>query len=117
MIRRYKNKQDRRVARIRAKIKNTGRWPRLTVFRSNKSLYAQIIDDQKRITLLAVSSRSIKAEDGSSQIEKAKKLGKFLAETAVKKKIKKIVFDRGAYQYHGQIAALAEGAREGGLEF
>lgn len=117
MIKQYRSNQSKRLVRLRAKIKEVSQRPRLTVFRSNKSLYAQIIDDSKGVTLVAVSSQSLKNKEIEDEIGKAKEVGKTIAQLALKKKIKKIVFDRGAYQYHGQVKALAEGAREGGLEF
>lgn len=86
------------------------RRPRLSVFRSNKYIYAQIIDDERGITLVEANSKSLK-------IEKAKEVGKLLAKKAIKKGIKTVWFDRGKYKYHGKVKALAEGAREGGLNF
>lgn len=88
---------------------------RLSVFRSNRYISAQIIDDQKGETLLSVSEKELKEK--LSRTEKAKKLGLLLAEKSKKKKIDKVVFDRGKFRYHGRVKALAEGAREGGLKF
>lgn len=106
-----------RHARIRSKISGTGEIPRLSVFRSNKQIYAQIIDDEKKSTLVSASSldKSLKLENGGN-IEAAKAVGKLLAEKAKKAKITKVVFDRGGYLYHGRVQALAEAARENGLE-
>lgn len=87
---------------------------RLSVFRSNKFIYAQIIDDQKGETLVAVNDQKSKLK---SKIERAKEAGKSLAEKALAQKIKTVYYDRGLFRYHGRIKALAEGAREGGLEF
>lgn len=87
---------------------------RLSVFRSNKFIYAQIIDDEKGNTLVAADDQKSKIK---SKIERAKETGKLLAEKAIAKKIVKVYFDRGDFRYHGRIKAIAEGAREGGLEF
>lgn len=115
-------KRQIRHKRIRAKIKGTGQCPRLNVFRSNKYLYLQLIDDQKGRTLAAVDDRKIKLKKGDEKglsFKKAKAFaaGKLLAEIALKKKIKQIVFDRGGYKYHGRVKAAADGLREGGLKF
>ena len=106
----------RRHARVRAKISGTAACPRLCVYRSNKNIEAQLIDDAKRVTLVASSSMSLKLENGSN-IEAAGKVGEDLAKKALAKKIKKVVFDRSGYLYHGRVKALAEAAREAGLEF
>lgn len=106
----------RRHARVRAKISGTAEAPRLCVYRSNKNIEAQIIDDVKGVTLVASSSMSLKLENGSN-IEAAAKVGKDIAEKALAKGLKKIVFDRSGYVYHGRVKALAEAAREAGLEF
>ena len=106
----------RRHARVRAKISGTSECPRLCVYRSNKNIEAQIIDDDKKVTLVASSSMSLKLENGSN-IDAAKKVGENLAKKALAKKIKKVVFDRSGYIYHGRVKALAEAAREAGLDF
>ena len=106
----------RRHARVRAKISGTSEAPRLCVYRSNKNIEAQIIDDVKGATLVASSSMSLKLENGSN-IEAAAKVGKDIAEKALAKKITKVVFDRSGYIYHGRVKALAEAAREAGLDF
>ncbi len=113
-----KNKSRlRRHKRVRSKISGTAECPRLNVFRSSKHIYAQIIDDVKGVTLAAASSVE-KGFDGSgSNVEGAKKVGKMIAEKAKAAGITDVVFDRGGYIYHGRVAALAEGAREGGLNF
>jgi large subunit ribosomal protein L18 len=108
--------RERKHARVRAKISGTASCPRLCVFRSNKHIEAQIIDDVKRVTLVASSSVALKLENGSN-IEAAKKVGADLAAKAKALKIKEVVFDRGGYVYHGRVAALADAAREGGLKF
>ena len=106
----------RRHARVRAKISGTAETPRLCVYRSNKNIEAQIIDDVKGVTLVSSSSMSLKLENGSN-IEAASTVGKDIAGKAVAKGIKKVVFDRSGYIYHGRVKALAEAAREAGLEF
>ncbi|HOX40896.1 MAG TPA: 50S ribosomal protein L18 [bacterium] len=97
------------------KINENNQRPRISVFRSNKAIYAQIIDDLAGKTLLAGSS--IKIEDKITPTKKAEAVGKELATKAKGKKITKVVFDRNRYHYHGQVKALAEGLREGGLDF
>ena len=106
----------RRHARVRAKISGTSEAPRLCVYRSNKNIEAQIIDDVKGVTLVSSSSMTLKLENGSN-VEAAAKVGKDIAEKALVKKIKKVVFDRSGYIYHGRVKALAEAAREAGLDF
>ena len=100
--------------RIRRKLAGTGERPRLNVYRSLNHIYAQVIDDQKGETL--VSASSIKMKTGGN-VAAAKEIGKAVAELAVQQGIKKVVFDRGGYLYHGRIKALADAAREAGLEF
>ena len=106
----------RRHARVRSKISGTKECPRLCVYRSNKNIEAQLIDDVNRVTLVASSSMSLKLENGSN-IDAAAKVGADIANKAKAKKIKKVVFDRSGYIYHGRVKALADAAREGGLEF
>ena len=106
----------RRHARVRAKISGSAEAPRLCVYRSNKNIEAQLIDDVKGVTLVSSSSMSLKLENGSN-VEAAIKVGKDIAEKALAKKIKKVVFDRSGYIYHGRVKALAEAAREAGLDF
>lgn len=107
--------RKRKHARVRRKISGTAERPRLTVFRSNAHIYAQIIDDVDGVTLVAASSME-NSEKGSNT-EAAKQVGKLIAERAIDKGIENIVFDRSGYIYHGRIAALAEAAREAGLKF
>ena len=106
-------KRIERHARIRAKIKGTEDMPRLSVYKSNRYIYAQIIDDTKGTTLVSASSISSK----STMMEAAKEVGKAIAESAKKSKISKVVFDRGGFIYTGKIKALADAAREAGLTF
>lgn len=103
----------KRARRVRAKMKGTKSMPRLSVFRSNKQIYAQLIDDTVGMTLLGISEIEVKLE--GKPIDKAKAAGMALAKKALEKKIKKVVFDRGGNAYHGRVKAFAEGAREGGL--
>lgn len=104
------NKKLRTIQRVRSKISGTALRPRLAVFRSNKHLSAQLIDDTKGTTLIAVSDMEIKDEKKKTDL-----VGKLLAQKALKKNIKAVVFDRRAYKYHGQIKALADGAKAEGL--
>ena len=106
-----------RHVRVRGKISGTPERPRLNVFRSNANIYAQIIDDVSGVTLVAANTLEKDFEGACGNCEAAKKVGAVLAERAKAKGIDKVVFDRGGYVYHGRIAALADGAREGGLEF
>lgn len=135
-----KEKRERRHKRIRAKIFGTAEIPRFCVFRSNKHIYAQLVDDEKGHTLVAATDQELKSSKLKTQSSKSKlktknlkekpkklvraakislayEVGKLIAQKALKKKVKKIVFDRGGYKYQGRVKALAEGAREGGLEF
>lgn len=112
------NKQRiKRHQRIRNKISGTASCPRLNVFRSSKNIYAQIIDDEAGVTLCAASSNEKEFTEYGGNCEAAKKVGQKLAERAKDKGITDVVFDRGGYIYHGRVAALADGAREGGLNF
>ena len=104
-----------RHKRVRKNISGTKEIPRLNVFRSNSDIYAQVIDDVQSVTLVSSSSRNLKIKNGSN-IEAAKLVGKDIAEKCKKAKINKVVFDRGGYLYHGRVKALAEAAREAGLE-
>lgn len=108
--------RSRRRVRVRKKISGTAARPRLAVFRSNRYIYAQLIDDVAGSTLAAASSRESGVDSGKT-VEVAGKVGELLAERAAAKKIKTAVFDRGGYRYHGRVAALADGARKGGLAF
>ena len=119
MIKPYNSRAQRlkRHRRVRKNISGTAERPRLNVFRSLNNIYAQIIDDTKGVTLVAASSLDKGFEGYGGNIEGAKKVGMLVAEKALAAGIKEVVFDRGGYVYHGRVAALAEGAREGGLEF
>ncbi|MDZ4763203.1 MAG: 50S ribosomal protein L18, partial [Chloroflexota bacterium] len=112
--------RQRRQRRIRARITGSQERPRLSVFRSLENIFAQVIDDTAGTTLVSASTidKEIKAQvEGKSKTESAKIIGQELAKRAKEAGITQVVFDRGGYQYHGRVAALAEGAREGGLEF
>ena len=119
MISKLNKNQDRkrRHARVRLKLSGTSECPRLNVYRSLNHIYAQIIDDVNGVTLAAAASNEKDFGDVKGNCEAAKKVGLLIAERAQAKKIKTVVFDRGGYVYHGRVQALAEGAREGGLEF
>ncbi|AEE52592.1 MAG: 50S ribosomal protein L18 [Haliscomenobacter sp.] len=111
------NRRRRIHNRVRKKITGTPARPRLTVFRSNKSIYAQIIDDLSGHTIVSASSIEAAVEKSVNKSEQAKAVGKILAERAVQANISAVVFDRGGYLYHGRVKALADGAREAGLSF
>lgn len=105
-----------RKKRIRAKVFGTAKIPRLCVFRSLRDIYAEVVDDNKGITLVSVSGKKMKKEY-SHTVSGAKKVGQMIAKECSGKGIKKVVFDRGGYKYHGKVKAVADGAREGGLKF
>jgi len=109
---------QRRSQRNRTRLKKFGNGrPRLSVFRSDKNIYAQVIDDEKGVTIAAASSLENGKGKGGSDTAAAAAVGKLVAERALKAKVKAVVFDRGSYVYHGRVKALAEAAREAGLEF
>ncbi len=108
------SQRTRRHTRIRARVTGTAEKPRLAVFRSNRYVYAQLINDETGSTLASADSRKVA---GASMTEKAALVGKSIAETAKKAGIEKAVFDRGGFKYQGVVASLADGAREGGLQF
>ena len=103
-------------ARIRQKLAGTAERPRLNVYRSLNHIYAQVIDDQKGETLASASTLALKLKTGGN-VSAAKEIGKVIAERAAEKGVKRVVFDRGGYLYHGRVKALADAAREAGLEF
>lgn len=107
----------KRHARVRAKLSGTEARPRLNVFRSNKHIYAQLIDDVKGVTLASASTLDKEVNVEGNNLEAAKQIGELIAKRAVEKGYKSVVFDRGGYLYHGRIQALADAARENGLEF
>lgn len=119
MVNRPDSKKARlkRHKRVRAKISGTAECPRLNVFRSLQHIYAQIIDDEAGVTLVSASTTEKDFTNYGGNVEAAKAVGKLLAERAKEKNITDVVFDRGGYVYQGRVAALAEGAREGGLNF
>jgi len=111
-------RRRRRHLRVRKKVRGTAARPRLVVFRSSKHMYAQLVDDDHRVTLLGASDRSegVRA-DGPGKTGKSLGLGTFLAAQAKTRGITRVVFDRAGYRYHGRVKAVADGARKGGLEF
>ena len=112
------SRRDKIKMRIRKTIVGTSERPRVTVFRSNKEIYAQVIDDSKGVTLFSASSREKSLSDVTgTKTDVATAVGKALAEKAVKAGIESVTFDRNGYLYHGRVKALADGAREGGLKF
>ncbi|KRL00316.1 50S ribosomal protein L18 [Liquorilactobacillus capillatus DSM 19910] len=112
-----KNKtRQKRHIRVRGKISGTAKCPRLNVYRSNKNIYAQVIDDVAGVTLVSASTLDSEVS-GNTKTELAASVGEVVAKRAEKKGLKKVVFDRGGYLYHGRIEALAEAARKNGLEF
>jgi large subunit ribosomal protein L18 len=108
--------KQRRHRRVRAKISGDAQRPRLAVFRGLRTMYAQLIDDTKGVTLASVHSQNDLAKFKGNKTEAAFELGKLIAERAKAVKITEVVFDRGGYLFHGRVKALAEGAREGGLK-
>ena len=109
--------RQKRHVRVRGKVAGTPERPRLNVFRSNANIYAQIIDDVNGVTLVSANTLEKEFEGSTGNCEAAKKIGQTLAQRAKEKGIEQVVFDRGGYLYHGRVAALAEGARDGGLKF
>lgn len=111
--------RSKRIQRIRTKISGTAERPRMRVYRSNRHIYVQIIDDNKRMTLVAMSTgdKDFDVADVNGKCEQAKKIGNLVAQKAKAAGINKVVFDRGGNLYHGRVKALSDGAREGGLEF
>lgn len=109
------NKKESRALRVRSRLISSGR-PRLTVLRTNAHIWAQVINDQTGAVIVAVSTKSLKEVKGT-KTEKAIAVGKAIAEGSIAQKVTQIVFDRGAYKYHGRVKALADAARTGGLEF
>lgn len=119
MADKLKNKMQLRAARknrIRSKVTGTAKQPRLNVYRSLQHIYAQLIDDQVGKTLVSASDLELKSNKGK-KIDISKEVGKLIAQKAAEKKIIKVVFDRGGFKFHGRVKAVADGAREGGLEF
>ncbi|RMG79505.1 MAG: 50S ribosomal protein L18 [Bacteroidetes bacterium] len=110
-------RRNRIRRRIRKKVRGTAVRPRLSVYRSNKEIYCQLINDDAGCTLAAASSRDKRVDKSLTKVEQARQVGKILAENAKAKNIVGVVFDRGGYLYHGRVKALADGAREGGLQF
>lgn len=114
-IKENNQRQARRHGRVRVKVSGTAARPRLSVFRSNRGMFLQLVDDLSGTTLASAKMTEVKKTPG--KIEAGKELGKLIAQKGKTKKVTKVVFDRGFYKYHGRVKAVAEGAREGGLEF
>jgi len=118
MIKSKKDKRQKARYKIRKRVSGTKEMPRLAVFRSNKEIYAQLIDDDSSSTLAAASSREkIAAKDKANKVDQAKLVGKLIAERAKEAGFSSVVFDRGGFLYHGRVKALADSAREAGLNF
>lgn len=111
------NRRHRIHMRIRNKLRGTTVRPRISMFRSNLQIYCQIIDDTKGHTLVSASSKEAAIDSTANKVEQARQVGRLLAERAKAANIDKVLFDRSGYLYHGRIKALADGAREGGLQF
>jgi large subunit ribosomal protein L18 len=109
------NKRNRRHKRVRSKVRGTEKRPRLSVFRSNKGMYLQLIDDESGRTLVSAHTNEVKKKDKKTVI--GFELGKLIAKKSLEKNIKQVVFDKSSYKYHGRVKAVADGAREGGLRF
>lgn len=108
----------KRQRRIRGKIHGTASRPRMSVYRSNRGIAVQLIDDEQHVTLVGLQKANTKVQkEKKTKTETAKELGTMLAKSALEKKIKEVIFDKGSYAYHGRVKAIAEGAREGGLKF
>jgi large subunit ribosomal protein L18 len=117
-MRATKNSRRNKIRfRIRNKVKGTSLRPRISIYRSNKGIYTQLIDDEKQVTLASASSLEAGIESTSNKVDQSKAVGLLLAERAKAENITMAVFDRGGYLYHGRVKALADGAREGGLQF
>jgi len=112
-----KFERQRRHIRVRRKISGTSECPRLCVYRSNKNLFVQIVDDVKQVTLVSASTLDKEVKTKHANKEAAKEVGALIAKRALEKDIKTVVYDRGGYVYHGVVKELAEAAREAGLEF
>jgi len=107
----------RRHRRVRTKVRGTKECPRFSVFRSNQHISVQLINDNKRETLVSFDDLKIKSKKRLTKMQLAKEVGRLVAKKALEKRIEKVVFDRGGYKYHGRVKAVAEGAREEGLKF
>jgi large subunit ribosomal protein L18 len=117
-VRSANDSRRRRHLRVRKKVEGTPERPRLVVFRSSKHIYAQVVDDQRGVTIVGAADTSEGVQvEGKGKVARSFALGRFIAGKAKEKGIAKVVFDRGGYQYHGRVKAVADGARKGGLEF
>jgi large subunit ribosomal protein L18 len=111
-----KRTRERRAVRVHSRVRGTSERPRLSVFRSNRAIWAQVIDDSAGRTLASAGSPNL-SEEGLSKKDQAVKVGELVAQRAKAAGVERVVFDRGSYLYHGRVKALADGAREGGLDF
>jgi large subunit ribosomal protein L18 len=117
-MRATKNSRRNKIRfRIRSKVRGTSLMPRISIYRSNKGIYTQLIDDDKQMTIASASSLESGIDATVSKVDQSKAVGLLLAERAKAENVTKVVFDRGGYLYHGRVKALADGAREGGLQF
>ncbi len=112
-----KNQRQKRKRRISTKIRGTSNRPRLSIFRSNKHFFVQLIDDSKQKTILGMSDKSLEPKENETAVSRARRFGEVFASKAKEKKVNTVVFDKGMYAYHGRIKAVADGTREGGLQF
>jgi len=117
MARNKVSRRERIKKGIRKRVSGSSERPRLSVFRSNKGIYAQVIDDQAGVTLVSASTLAKDFDVAGTKVEQSKAIGKLIAEKALAAGISKVVFDRNGYLYHGRVKSLAEGAREAGLDF
>lgn len=117
MITRHKTIKDQRKMRVRRRLTRLSKLPRLSVFRSNRFVSAQVIDDRRGTTLAAAGEKELAKEAKATKSERAAAVGAMIAKKAIKNKITKVAFDRGPYRFHGRVKALAEAARKGGLKF
>lgn len=111
------NGRRRRKARVRAKVRGVADRPRLSFYKSNRHMFAQVIDDDKSLTIVSVNDKDVAKTVSKDNKERYFKVGELLAQKAIKKGVKKVVLDRGAMKYHGLLAKFSEGARKGGLDF
>lgn len=116
-MKRGRDTQDRRRARVRRKLRGTAERPRLSIYRSNKYIYAQVINDTEGVTLASASSQEPDLRSNRLNVETAAKVGTLVADRAKEAGVNTVVFDRGSYKFHGRLKALADAAREEGLEF
>lgn len=115
-VKERKNNRVKRKLKIRSRVFGNSETPRLSIFRSNSHIYAQVIDDEKAKTIVDFSSQKLDSKKGINKVQESFEVGKEIAKKALEMKVKSVVFDRNGYRYHGRVKALADGAREGGLK-